>query len=186
MSVTVLFGSYVTLSAKMWGRISRKWIILWCWLDISLNATRASCELTKIVNQYFKPSLTGENTLYSDKFRRVHVTARRTNDVRVTNLQCLSEATLTRHWTKSNSTGWKFVRSGVPFTLTVRKFRRLSFQSSVWTGQNIDRSRVNEMSGQVSQSSKPCAGPCEGNLAFVFKEIKVRQVIHLMSKDKQR
>lgn len=151
MSVTVLFGSYVTLSAKMWGRISRKWIILWCWLDMSLSATRASCELTKIVNRYFKPSLTGEHTLYSDKFRHVHVTARRTNDVRVTNL---SEATLTRHWKKSNSTGWKFVRSGVPFTLTVRKFRPLSLskfsvnRATYWTvrfssRRNLVRGRVN-------------------------------------------
>lgn len=45
-SVSSLFSSYVVLSAKMWGRMSRKWITLWCWLDINLNATSASCKET--------------------------------------------------------------------------------------------------------------------------------------------
>ena len=41
-SITSLLGSNVVLSAKRWGRISRKWMTLWCWLDINLSATRAS------------------------------------------------------------------------------------------------------------------------------------------------
>ena len=34
-------------------------------------------------------------------------------------------------------------------TLTVRKFRRIAVQSSVWTAKNIERSRVNDVSGQI-------------------------------------
>ena len=34
-------------------------------------------------------------------------------------------------------------------TLTVRKFRRTAVQSSVWTAKNIERSRVNDVSGQI-------------------------------------
>ena len=184
MSVTVLFGSYVTLSAKMWGRISQKWIILWCWLDMSLSATRASCELTKIVNRYFKPSLTGEHTLYSDKFRLVQATARRTNDVRVTNL---SEATLTRHWKKSNSTGWKFVHSGVPFTLTVRKFRPpVPFKVQCEQGNILNRLAWTKCPVKFFSRRNLVRGRVNATWLLSLKRLKSDKWYILMSKDKQR
>ena len=34
-------------------------------------------------------------------------------------------------------------------TLTVRKFRRIAVQSSVWTAKNIERLRVNDVSAQI-------------------------------------
>ena len=44
-------------------------------------------------------------------------------------------------------------------TLTVRKFIRLAVQSSVWKSENIERSRVNEESGQIFR-------PFENSLPF--------------------